>query len=302
MAFENSGVPWATQSGSFSAEQTRRAVMAMYARTSANSPGIISGGLLSTADLQLSNAVSGLVVDISTGEAVVGGSEGGAQGGYYCRNSTSSSLTLATASSSNPRVDLICITVDDTGYTPPSGGTSGQVSLQAVTGTPTSGANITPGSGGYLSGAASLPASSLLLGYVLVPTSATNLTSGDILNVATIAGPAGAWQVLSGMGLNASLGAASGWKVPAARIVYDEVEFRGQLATSGSISPGATLWTFPSALRPAVGAAIVVEYYSPPTLTACNLEIASNGVCTVVGATVPNGVNVLLDGERFTLS
>lgn len=180
MAFENSGVPWATEAGTFDAEQTRRAVFAAYARTSANSPGIISGGLVSAGDLQLSAAASGLLIHVSPGEAIVPGNEGGAQGGYYSYNAAQMSLTLATANATNPRIDLICLTVDDTGYTPPSGGTGGQVSAQAVTGTPTSGATLS-----NLSGVGALPGSSLLLGYVLVPAAATNLTSADILNAAT---------------------------------------------------------------------------------------------------------------------
>jgi hypothetical protein len=245
MAFENSGIPAFTQAGSFSAEQSRRAWFATYARTSANSPGIISGGLLSSADLQLSNAVSGLVVNYSTGEAIVPGNEGGAQGGYYARNSSSGSLTLATASASNPRIDLVCLTVDDTGYTPPSGGTSGQVTAQAVTGTPTSGANVTPGSGGYLSGVGSLPASSLLLGYALVPTSATNLTSGDILNVATIAASQftqtdTGWLTSGGL-INSWANAGGGQSPWGYRRIGNQVRLRGSIIGGSSGSQFATL-------------------------------------------------------------
>jgi hypothetical protein len=184
-----------------------------------------------------------LVVYVSTGEAIVPGNEGGAEGGFYARNTSQISLTLATANASNPRIDLICLTVDDTGYTPPSGGTSGQVTAQAVTGSPTSGATLS-----NLSGVGSLPGSSLLLGYVLVPAAATNLTSGDILNVATIVrtGPDNtAWTTLS-----VTIGTA-GTPVPQAKKLGGVVYLRGQVVvTSGGFNvvlPDAT-WR-PSAVE-----------------------------------------------------
>lgn len=175
--------PWALSGGTatYPAEQTRRAMFAWAARTAANSPGIIAGGLLSPTDMQLSAASSGLVVNISVGECLIGGTEGGVQGGYYARNASTSSVTLATANATNPRIDAVVGMVGDAGYTLPSGSTSGQVTLVGVTGTPTSGATLS-----NLSGAPAVPASSLLLGYVLVPAAATSLTSADIANVATV--------------------------------------------------------------------------------------------------------------------
>jgi hypothetical protein len=182
--------PFATQSGSFGAEQTRRAVFAWLARTSANNPGIVSGGLLSATDCQITAPSSGMTVNVSTGEAMIGGTEGGAQGAYYGRVSSVTNLLIATASGANPRIDTICLTVSDTGYTEPSGGSGSQVGLFVVTGTPTVGATLA-----NLSGAASLPGSSLLLGYVLVPTSAANIVTADIANVAGVVAVQAALQV-----------------------------------------------------------------------------------------------------------
>jgi hypothetical protein len=233
--------PWATQAGSFSAEQTRRAVLAPYARTAANAPGIISGGLLSSADCVLSAAVSGLVANISTGEAIVPGNEGGAQGGYYARITSTTSVTLATANASNPRIDLVCLTVDDTGYTPPSGGTGGAVTAQGVTGTPTSGATLV-----NLSGAPSLPGSSLLLGYVLVPATATNLVSADILNVATGAAVGcGPWTSPASLGTHVSAGSAA----PQFRAENGgtSLRFRGYIVfDSTGVGAGGTILALPA--------------------------------------------------------
>lgn len=179
MAFESPG--WANSGGSatYTAEQTRRAVFSSYARTAANTPGIISGGLLSTADLQLTAPGSGLSVNVGTGECIVGGSEGGVQGGYYARNAATVNLSISAANPSNPRIDTVCVTISDSSYTEPTGGSGNQVAAQVVTGTPTSGATLT-----NLSGAAALPASSLLLGYVLVPAAASNIITVDIANKA----------------------------------------------------------------------------------------------------------------------
>ena len=175
-----------TQAGSFSAEVSRRAWYAHYARTSANTPGIIASGLVAAGDLTVSAPVSGLSVNVSVGECILGGSEGGAQGGYYARNAAVANLSISAASPSLPRVDTICMTQSDAGYTEPTGGSGSGAGLQVITGTPTSGASVTPGSGGYLAGVGSLPLSSLALAYVLVPTSATSIVSADVLNVATV--------------------------------------------------------------------------------------------------------------------
>jgi hypothetical protein len=181
MALESPG--FANQASSYSAEVARRAIFSAYARTAANTPGILAGGLLSTADMQLSAPVSGMSVNVSTGEAIVGGSEGGVQGGYYTRNASQTNLAISTANPTNPRIDTACVTIADVGYGEPTGVSGNAAVLQVVTGTPTSGANLT-----NLSGKASLPLSSLLLGYCLVPNSATNIITADIANKATVVG------------------------------------------------------------------------------------------------------------------
>ena len=67
------------------------------------SPGIIDGGVLSSADCTLSPPGSGLSVTIATGEMLIPGNEGGSQGGYYARVSTTSSVSISTANPSLPR-------------------------------------------------------------------------------------------------------------------------------------------------------------------------------------------------------
>jgi hypothetical protein len=179
MAMESPG--FANQASSYSAEVSRRAIFSPYARTVANTPGILAGGLLSTADMQMTAPGSGLSVNVSTGEAIVGGSEGGVQGGYYTRNASTTNLAISTANATNPRIDTVCVTIADAGYTEPTGVAGNAAVLQVVTGTPTSGATLV-----NLNGKAALPLSSLLLGYVLVPATATNIITADIANKATV--------------------------------------------------------------------------------------------------------------------
>lgn len=158
--------------------------MGWLSRTSANTPGIVNGGLAAAGDLALTAPGSGLSVLVGTGEAYVGGGEGPVQGAYYARSASSNSLAISAASPSNPRVDTLALTVSDAGYTEPVGGSGSQVALQVVTGLPTATASLA-----NLLGVATLPLSSLLLGYVLVPTSATNVITADIATVAAVAQP-----------------------------------------------------------------------------------------------------------------
>lgn len=255
--------PFATQAGSFPAEQTRRGIFSHYARSGASvsaqgSPGILTGGIIGVTDLTLTAPASGMSVNVGVGEAIVGGSEGGSQGGYYFYASSTTNLAIATANGTNPRIDTVVATVADAGYTIPTGGTSGQVTLQVVTGTPTAGATLS-----NLLGKGSMPASSLLLGYVLVPASATNIVSGDIDNVAALvshqydAATDTGWQNLTlGTGVSA-LG--SGSYTPQARRVGFVVYWRGGISTTTS-NTGA-IATVPAgfSLAPTetVGAAIV---------------------------------------------
>jgi hypothetical protein len=192
--------PFAIQSTglTYTAEQTRRAMYAALSRSAANSPGILAGGLLSGTDCQLSAPGAGLSVNVSPGELIIPGTEGGSQGGYYARVSSTTNLPIATANASNPRIDAVVATVSDSNYTEPTGGSGNQWALQVVTGTPTTGATLP-----NLLGAAGVPASSLLLGYVLVPNAATSVVIADIANAATVATtalyPPGVAALLAGL-------------------------------------------------------------------------------------------------------
>jgi hypothetical protein len=86
------------------------------------------------------------------------------QGCYAVYNDGTVTLPIATASS-QPRYDLVCLTVEDTDY----GAGSMTALLQVITGTP-----------GASPALPAMPASSLVLAVVSVPGSATSITSGDL--------------------------------------------------------------------------------------------------------------------------
>ncbi len=184
--------PWAIQYAglTYPAEQTRRAMYALLNRTSANTPGVIAGGVMSNADCALTAPASGLSVNVAVGEMIIPGTEGGSQGGYYARVSSQTTLPIATANASNPRVDSIYATVSDSNYTEPSGGSGNQWALQVIPGTPTSGATLT-----NLLGVAAAPASSLLIGYVLVPAAAASIVTADIQFAARQAQTSRRWNL-----------------------------------------------------------------------------------------------------------
>lgn len=272
--------PWALSGGTatYPAEQTRRAMFAWAARTAANSPGIIAGGLLSPTDMQLSAAPSGLVVNISVGECLIGGTEGGVQGAYYARNASTSSVTLATANATNPRIDAVVGMVGDAGYTLPSGSTSGQVTLVGVTGTPTAGATLS-----NLNGAPAIPASSLLLGYVLVPAAALNLVSGDIANEAQLAAIGTNNVPLYGVGntltgtVTSGLGSTGGGLLSQAASISSTFTSGIATITFPRAFPRALLgvWFTPilGAVQPASLAISATSY----GLSGCNVQASING-------------------------
>lgn len=147
----------------YGAEQSRRAWFVDYLST---------GGVINAGDLLVSVG-SGLSVNVAVGQVLIPGTSSTTQGLYFGQNMSTTNLTLATANGTNPRIDMICATVQDSAYA----GANDLWELQAVTGTPTSGATLS-----NLSGAPALPVSSLLIAYVLVPANAVSLTSGDLLD------------------------------------------------------------------------------------------------------------------------
>lgn len=181
------------QAGSYSGEQTRRAIFA----------DVYAAGIKTSADLFVT-AGSGLSANVAAGQALVKGTTGASQGFYYLYNTGTLNETFAAANATNPRIDAVVATIQDSQYA----GSADAALIQVLTGTPTSGATLS-----NLNGAPSIPASSLVLAYVLIPASASSINSADILNE----------QVTSGL-----------YSVP-------QVPYGSLYATAGNTIPNNTL-------------------------------------------------------------
>lgn len=166
--------PFATANSTFGAEITRRAITSLLQRGA--TIGSITGGIVSPTDCQVA-AGTGMTCTISPGEAWVPGGSSSTQGGYYSRVSATDTETISAADPTNPRIDRICLQVNDKAY---AGSVDSLVPL-VVTGVPSAGATLS-----NLVGAGSVPASALLLANVLVPASSSSISNGNIANVATV--------------------------------------------------------------------------------------------------------------------
>lgn len=152
------------QTGSHPAEAVRRWLQAaMWSST----------GVLGTGEMAVSVS-SGLTVAVAEGRALITGTENTYQGTYFveCRGSTT--VTLAGANATNPRIDLVVARIRDSVYSgsAPSDG----FTVEAVTGTAAASPAVP-----------ATPANSLVLAQVAVAAGATTLVAGNITDRRTLA-------------------------------------------------------------------------------------------------------------------
>ena len=144
------------QNGSHPAENDRLTTQALWATT-----GIIKSDSLEVTQ----NTPAGLSVLVSSGWAAIVGTTQTNMGTYVGFNDDTVTLSVNTADPTNPRIDLVCMTVNDAYYT----GSLNNVILQVVAGTPAS-SPVAP----------TLPANSISLATVAVGAGATALTNANI--------------------------------------------------------------------------------------------------------------------------
>ena len=144
------------QNGSHPAENDRLTTQALWATT-----GIIKSDSL----LVHQNTPAGLSVVVDSGWAAIVGTTQANMGTYVTYNDASVVLSLNTANPTNPRIDLVCATVNDAYYT----GSLNNVVIQVIAGTP-AGSPVAP----------SLPANSITLATVAVGAGATAITNANI--------------------------------------------------------------------------------------------------------------------------
>jgi hypothetical protein len=115
-------------------------------------------------------ATPGMAVQIASGHAIILGDEVSNQGFYIAYNDAATTVAVATASPTLPRIDRICVSVQDAYYS----GANNQVVFQAVTGTPASSPGLP-----------TEPVNTITLATVAVAAGATSITDAVITNTRT---------------------------------------------------------------------------------------------------------------------
>ena len=144
------------QAGSYPAESDRLTTQALYATT-----GIIGSSSLAITQ----NSPAGMSVKVAAGWAAIIGTTQANMGAYVAYNDAQAILTVTTANPSNPRIDLVCVTVRDAYYT----GAYNDVIFQVIAGTP-AGSPVAP----------TLPANSISLATIAVGAGVTSITTANI--------------------------------------------------------------------------------------------------------------------------
>jgi hypothetical protein len=144
------------QAGSYPAESDRLTTQALYATT-----GIIGSSSLAVTQ----NSPAGMSVRVAAGWAAIIGTTQANMGAYVAYNDAQTTLTVTTANPTNPRIDLVCVTVRDAYYS----GAFNDVIFQVIAGTP-AGSPVAP----------TLPANSISLATLAVGAGVTSITTANI--------------------------------------------------------------------------------------------------------------------------
>jgi hypothetical protein len=144
------------QNGSHPAENDRLTTQALWATT----------GIINLTSLEVvANSPVGMSVIVRAGWAAIVGTTQPLMGTYVAYNDGDVGLTITTANATNPRIDLVCVTVNDSYYS----GSADNVVLQVVAGTP-AGSPVAPAT----------PANSIALAEVYVGAGVLSINNGNI--------------------------------------------------------------------------------------------------------------------------
>ena len=144
------------QNGSHPAENDRLTSQALFSTS-----GVLGYGSMAVTQ----NASPGMSVSVAAGWAAVIGTYQSNMGAYIAYNDAATLLTVTTSNPSNPRIDLVCLTIADAYYT----GSSNSVTLQVVAGTPAV-SPVVP----------SVPTNSIALAQIAVAAGATQILNANI--------------------------------------------------------------------------------------------------------------------------
>ena len=151
------------QNGSHPAENDRLTTQALWKTT----------GIINATDLAVTqNSPAGMSVLVAAGWAAILGTTQTNMGVYMAYNDASAVATITTANVSNPRIDIICITVSDAYYT----GALNQVAINVVAGTAAA-SPVAPAT----------PANSILLATIAVGAGVTSILTANITDSRSVA-------------------------------------------------------------------------------------------------------------------
>ena len=146
------------QNGSHSAENDRLTNQSVWKST----------GIINTGDLTISqNGTPNMTVNAASGWAAILGNYQTNMGVYMAYNDATTNLTITTANATNPRIDLVCITVSDAYYT----GSVNTGAFNVVAGTPAASPTVP-----------ATPTNSIALAQIAVGAGVTSILTANITN------------------------------------------------------------------------------------------------------------------------
>jgi hypothetical protein len=263
------------QAGSYPAQYDRLTAQALWATT-----GIIGSSSLAVTQ----NSPAGMSVRIASGWAAIVGTTTTNMGVYTVFNDATTVATITAADLTNPRIDLVCVTVRDAFYS----GANNDVIFNVVAGTP-AGSPVAPAT----------PANSIALATVAVAANASTIVTADItdarvLVTTNIPETGDISSVTAGAGLTG--GGSSGAVTLAASVATNSqsgttytlaLADNGKLVTLANASPVAVTIPLNSSVALPVGAVIMMSAFGAGAVT-----ISGAGGVTVVsgGATAASPV------------
>lgn len=151
------------QNGSHPAENDRLTTQALWATT----------GIIKSTSLEVTqNSPVGMSVLVADGWAAIVGDYQPDMGTYVIYNDAPVVLTITAADPTNPRIDLVCATINDSYYS----GALNNVVFQVIAGTP-AGSPVQPAT----------PTNSIALAAITVPAGALSISNSDIADERVLA-------------------------------------------------------------------------------------------------------------------
>lgn len=133
--------------------------------------GVVGAGSMAVTQ----NGTPNMSVNVAAGFAVVAGTNNApVQGAYNVYNDATVNLALAASNATNPRIDVVCVTVQDAYY---SGATNTGL-LQVITGTP-----------GASPAVPAAPANSLVLAHIYVGANVSSVSNSNINSITGTGNP-----------------------------------------------------------------------------------------------------------------